>query len=313
MHHIGSQRLKIVPIQFNTGFLDNQCSFQWSCVAQPSNRTKETGESLAEMFLQALKEHPKLVSLGTNAGNTDCGGTECSLIGLQRQIYELLLWVKDPSHCLDTVCGTAMHETFGCGLINYGKGKPQRQSLVPSVLKFTNKVILHSPSVDKEVLKPCVPGQYQSVAANCGTRMRSNGLTAEAMFTKRKVPDKDLKFYEPKSHDLSLTESKEPKSHDLLHDFALGLNQDRASLVSTIDQNISTIDDMFDCKDGSEDEDELFLPTLTEKASDEEIDRVTDLNHDDHEEIRYNVTNDTQVQKDENFRYDNDVYANGIK
>eukprot|EP01083_Nonionella_stella_P158390 515525_1 len=97
--------------------------------------------------------------------------------------------------------------------------------------------------------------------------MRSNGVSSQALFSKRRIRSQDLKFH-PYDADASdcdtdtdtdfededstddranrrASRPKEPKSNDLLFDFAMGIQQNLDSLASNISNNASTIDDAF--------------------------------------------------------------------
>eukprot|EP01083_Nonionella_stella_P158391 515528_1 len=126
----GSIRQKVFPIQWCTGYENNDYSFQWTDVDQPPNKTKETGDFLAKMIGESIQKYPAIATIGPNMQNSDCGSPEGKLLRLLREVHELLIWCKDPSHCADTVDRVAMQETFGTCMLSYGQGKRYSQSFL---------------------------------------------------------------------------------------------------------------------------------------------------------------------------------------
>eukprot|EP01083_Nonionella_stella_P059725 156306_1 len=91
---LGSIRQKVFPIQWCTGYENNEYSFQWTDVDQPPNKTKETGDFLAQMIGNSINKYPSIANIGPNMQNSDCGSPEGRLLTLVRQEHELLIWCK---------------------------------------------------------------------------------------------------------------------------------------------------------------------------------------------------------------------------
>lgn len=99
-----------MPIQFTTAFIENDCCFTWTRVAQSASVTEENKKLLTEIVKDEFKKCPKLTP---SAVAGDCGSTEHGHVILMSAVYMLLIWIKDAAHCLDTVIKTAMLQVFG--------------------------------------------------------------------------------------------------------------------------------------------------------------------------------------------------------
>ena len=233
--YLVSLKSKVVPFQFNTAFKDNKCSFCWSNICQPSSKTQENCKLLCEIVNEQLKRHKSLKDRGPNASATDCGSTESAHIAQMRLIYKLLLWIKDPSHSVDTIIKTTMQRVYGITTLSFGS-QNYILSLLPAVLKHTIKLVEKNNKYKQSILEYSQPKEYINAPSNSNTRFRSNIKSAECFFHKNKLKnDSDgcaLKLLTQLSNELE--------------------HQDECRLISTISDNISKINSMEESKESED-------------------------------------------------------------
>eukprot|EP01084_Bolivina_argentea_P034303 63484_1 len=303
---------KVFPIHFNTPFPGEDYSFSWTYVDQPQNKTKETGQCVAQMTVNAFAKHPKIQKHGPNAEATDCGTTEYSSIRLQREIYPLLLWIKDVAHCADKVDGSAMRFTFGHISIDYGKGLRYNQSTIPGILKLTVRCCKDE-VIEEKIQNAYHPGESTHLQSNCGTRMSSNTVTGQELFTKHKT--KFFKRHDTDNCGKSTTELQEDKVTNLMEQLLSEMNKEPEQLKQNIGRNLLDMSDLFepeesDIDDGYDSDSNVMDTNACDVLNLPHLSQVQDDIHKSNDKSEVNLKKQNDFTWDETVmnEYDADIY-----